>query len=223
MSDSLELLYTLVKKDFVLEMRRKTEVLVSIVFSIAAGVLTARFLAGIIISGTTTGIALGTMMLMVFLSVFASLSSFLRESEEGTLNLIKLSPVGGEVVFLSKLIYSFILIFMEVIVYFLSVYFFSGGKISFGIEILSVIVPATIYFASVSSLASAITVASEARGVLLPSIILVFVLPFIHATSRTVSVFFAGVEFGGTGVIWGLALGFTIICLALSKYVMESI
>ncbi len=225
MSSVLRQVVAILWKDVTLDFRRKVEAGSALVFSAAAAVLTAYSLSGMVAGSPYSAEAIGTMLTMVFLSVYASLSSFVREADQGTLDGLRASPAPPVAVYVAKLCYTFIMVFVEVMLYLLLLAYFSQRMEVISPAYLGAVAASALYLSAASSFSSVILVYSEARGVLLPVTILVLVLPFIHTVTPVLINSLAGavVGFYEVAPIALMALGFTVLVTVLSSYVLEAV
>ncbi len=216
---------TILWRDLLLDYRRRIEAGSALVFSIAAAILTAYALSGFVAGSPASAEAIGTLLTAVFLSVYASLSSFVREADRGTLDGLRLAPLPPIAIYTAKLIYTFILVFIEVLVYLLALAFFAQTLSVLTPWFLGAVAASILYLSAASSFSSSILVYSEARGVLLPVTILVLVLPFVYTVTPLLVSCLAGAVLG----VWRIvsmsviALGFTALVAGLSTFILEAV
>ncbi len=217
----VEAVAAMVAKDFMVDMRRRVEAGSVAVFAVAAGVLVSYILGGV--AGVSpAAVAVSTVLVMVFLAVFGSLSGFVREADRGTLDGLRTSPVGPEAVFAAKLVYTYTLITSATLVYLAVVAVFGGVYEAVSPGALGLTLASTLYMATASSLTSAILVFSEARGVLMPVMVLVLVLPYIQAAAPALAAAYSGAAVGAEPLVLLLfAAGFIAVALWLSRFILE--
>jgi|GEM_PF-2502518 ABC-type transport system involved in cytochrome c biogenesis permease component len=163
-------------KDLKIEYRNKLEIGILSIFSIATGAIIGFVSRNTLINQMKLVIGM-IILTQLFLSVFASWKSFIKELEKGTLYSLLLSPISPASLFFSKLLLSVLLIeTMSIISLFFSV-FFSGGLIKPSIYIVVGILAMGLYLSAVSSFSSVVGVYVESRGLLVPLVILVLSLP----------------------------------------------
>ncbi|NOZ88752.1 MAG: ABC transporter permease subunit, partial [Crenarchaeota archaeon] len=166
--------------------------------------------------------AASELLVLLFLAVFGALASFVREADRGTLDGLRSAPVPPEAVYVSKLVYTFLLMLVNVLAYSMAVAVFGGLVEAFSAPVLSAVVASSLYLAAVSSLSSAILVFSEARGVLMPVMVLVLALPYVQLAAPVLAAGFAG---GGSVLdaagLAAAAAGFVAVAAWLSRYVLE--
>ncbi|HIQ23539.1 MAG TPA: hypothetical protein EYH50_00640 [Pyrodictium delaneyi] len=214
----------IVRRDVLLDLRRRVEAGSMLVFSLAAGVLSAYVLRGA--AGVNTAAAsVALVLVLVFLAVFGSLSSFVREADRGTLDGLRLAPIGAEIVFVAKFVYSFIVVSVQTLVFLLAMGFFAqmGSVVSPIVFLLALV--SSMYLAAISSFTSAILVFSEARAVLMPVMVLVLVLPYVQSAAPSIVAALAGGAVNVMEVVWLalVALTFVGITVWLSRYILEAI
>lgn len=207
-------------KDLLLETRRVPEFGAALVFAVSAasliGFAANRFapsgLTGTLIAG------LGLVLVEVFLAVFTAIMGFVREADKGTLEGVRSSPVEPVVVFLAKLVFTLVLLETLVAVSTGAAIFFGGTALREAYMLFPLLASAGIYLASVSAFASALSVYIEARGVLLPTLILVLSAPLIQDVIILVEGGFYG---SGSWMLAFSGLGFMIVASWLSRYILE--
>ncbi len=215
------LVAAMVWKDFTLDLRRRVEAGSVLVFAVAAGVL-AGYVMGGVAGISPAAAAASELLVLLFLAVFGALASFVREADRGTLDGLRSAPVPPEAVYVSKLVYTFLLMLVNVFAYSLAVAVFGGLVEAFSAPVLAAVVVSSLYLAAVSSLSSAILVFSEARGVLMPVMVLVLALPYVQLAAPVLAAGFAG---GGSALdaagLAAAAVGFVAVAAWLSRYVLE--
>jgi len=214
----------IVRRDILLDLRRRVEAGSMLVFSLAAGVLAAYVMKGV--AGVNAAAAsVSLVLVLIFLAVFGSLSSFVREADRGTLDGLRLTPVGAEVVFLAKFVYSFAVITVQALVFIMSVGLFAQMEVMFNPVVLMLMIVSSMYLAAVSSFTSAILVFSEARAVLMPVMVLVLVLPYVQSAAPSIVAALAGGVVNVMEMVWLMlaASMFAGITVWLSRYILEAI
>ncbi len=163
----------LVVKDFKVELRRKFEILSSLTFVAVSSLISAyaSFL-------TTKDILVPSFfIIVVFIAVFTSTTSFIREVDSKTIYGLKLIPTSPVIVFLSKTLFTFSLVILQGLVELLLLSIFSNDFNL--IAILPIFVVFSFYVAVVSAFSSALVMFSEGRGFLIPMIVFIFTLPVV--------------------------------------------
>lgn len=219
----LKSMAALIVKDFTIDMRKRVELGSSLVFSVAAGVLAAYIMGGVA-GASPSAIALSTSLVLLFLSVYTSLSGFVREAEKGTLDGLRLAPLSPEILYLAKLVYSYTILVGNTLAYSFTLALFGGAYEAVSPYAILAILLASLYFASLSSFTSAILVFSEARGVLMPVMILVLSLPYIQVVGPTLVWIYTGLTpLHGLVTLVLTATAFLIIVLWLIRYILETV
>ncbi len=212
----------MVAKDVRVDMRRRVEASSVAVFAVAAGVLSSYIMGGV--AGISPAAAsVSASLVMVFLAVFGSLAGFVREADRGTLDGLRLAPVGPEAVYLAKLAYTYALIAVSTLIYLAVVAIFGGLGEALSPASLAATLASCLYMAAASSLTSAILVFSEARGVLMPVMVMVLVLPFIQLAAPVMVAAYSGAGSAAGSLALVLAsTGFISVATWLSRYILEA-
>lgn len=203
-------------KDLKLEARNLPEIGGAAVFSVASSCLLGFAINMVPEEEVVPLISVGLLLLALFLAVFTALMTVVREHDLGTLDGIRVSPVKPVHLFLAKTIVNFILMEGLLSLSLVSTFLLSGGQLIL-FDLYALIMTAGIYLSAVSSFASSISVFIRARGVLLPTMILVLSLPILE---RVLSFMGSSDPLG----IWMLALSgfmFALMGSWLIGYVLE--
>ena len=210
-------------KDILLELRSKDIILsvavfgllVVIVFSFALNV-TPRLV---------TQLAPGILWVaFAFAGILAMNRAFVREKEQGGLEGLLLTPVSRDAIFLGKVLAIFI--FMLVVEFLLlPVFAVMLGFSAFSFMLLLTIVLATLGFATVGTLFSAIAVQTRSREIMLPVLFFPIVLPVIIAAVEASTQAIGGDSGVGIGR-WLPLIGvfdalFLVICPWVFSFVVE--
>ena len=165
----------LILKDLKVETRRCFEILASISF-----VLISSLLISYASHYTTIELIVPSLWLVItFIAVFTSTMSFTREVDSKTLYGLKLLPISAQTVFISKVVFTFILIVIQGFIAVFALVLFSGY-----IELLKIIwifLIFSAYISVVSAFSSALVMYSEGRGYLMPMLIFIFTVPILMA------------------------------------------
>lgn len=207
----------MVWKDLMVEVRRPVGLGASLVFALSASVLVGFAASRHAVNGELIAVT-GLVLTQAFIAVFTATMSFVQEHDRGTLNGIRLSPVEPVVAFVSKLLFTLVLLEVLTVVTVSLASLFSGFVLGPLQRMYYLLLTAGIYFSSVSAFASVLSVYVEARGVLLPTIVLALSLPMIQ------SVVALAEGPGGSKSVASLALsglGFATVVSWLSKYALE--
>jgi len=161
-------MWELLIKDIKVELRRGFEIIASISFVLVSSLLLAQ---------TSINLVASFYVLVVFLAVFTSTTSFIREMDSKTLEGLKLLPTPSYIIFLEKAVFSFILIIFQGFLGMLFLSLFSNSLEL--LEISPLFVVFSLYISVISSFSSALVMFSEGRGFLIPMMVFVFTAPII--------------------------------------------
>lgn len=161
-------MWELLIKDIKVELRRGFEIIASISFVLVSSLLLAQ---------TSINLVASFYVLVVFLAVFTSTTSFIREMDSKTLEGLKLLPTPSYIIFLEKAVFSFILIIFQGFLGMLFLSLFSNSLEL--LEIFPLFVVFSLYISVISSFSSALVMFSEGRGFLIPMMVFVFTAPII--------------------------------------------
>ena len=177
MSSALRPLLIMVWKDILLEVRSKDIIisvlvfgfLVAVVFNFALNVSPQR------VSELAAGIL---WVAFAFAGTLAMNRTFVKEKEQGGLEGLLLSPVSRDAIFLGKVLVSFL--FMLIIEgLLLPVFAAMLGFSALSWELILTILLATLGFATVGTLFSAIAVQTRSREIMLPVLFFPIILPVL--------------------------------------------
>lgn len=166
-------MWKLLVKDLKVEIRRKFEILSSASFVLISSLLVAQA------SFVTTEdlIAPSFFVIVIFIAVFTSTTSFVREMDSKTIYGLKLLPIPPHIIFLAKALFTFILIIFQGFLELLFLSLFSNRFDLF--KLTPVFILFSFYISVVSAFASALVMYSEGRSFLIPMIIFIFTFPTI--------------------------------------------
>ena len=177
MKQFLRPLLVLVWKDILLEVRSRELVvsvlvfglLVAVVFNFALDVTPQR----------VTALAPGILWVaFAFAATMAMSRAFVREREQGGLEGLLLSPVSRDAIFLGKALANFLfMLLVELVLLPVFAVLFGFSALSFAL--IWTIVLATLGFAVVGTLFSAIAVQTRSREIMLPVLFFPVILPVI--------------------------------------------
>lgn len=164
---------SLIIKDFKIELRRKFEILSSLTFVTISSLLIAyaSFL-------TTQKIIIPSFFVVVlFIAIFTSTTSFIREMDSKTIYGLKLVPISPSLIFFAKTTFTFLLILFQGFLELLLLSIFSN---SFALLlIIPIFIIFSFHISVISAFASALVMYSEGRSFLIPMIVFIFTLPII--------------------------------------------
>ncbi|WP_457550253.1 ABC transporter permease subunit [Archaeoglobus sp.] len=160
-------------KDFKIEFRRKFEILASLSFVLVSALILSQA------SFFTTKVILipSFYIVVVFIAVFTSTTSFVREKDSKTLEGLMLLPIHPSTIFVAKTIFSFILITIQgsIELFFLAI-FSNNTEI---LNLFPTFLVFSLYMAVVSAFSSALVMFSEGRGFLIPMVVFIFTIPVV--------------------------------------------
>ena len=211
-------------KDILLELRSRDIIvsvlvfgfLVVVVFNFALNLTPQR----------VTALAPGILWVaFAFAGVLAMNRAFVREQEQGGLEGLLLTPVSRDAIFLGKALVSFA--FMLIVEGMLLPVFAALLNFSaWSLTLILTVVLATLGFATVGTLFSAIAVQTRSREILLPVLFFPIILPvLIGAVEASGAAIGAGTGGAGTGrwlpLIAVFDALFLVICPWVFSYVVE--
>mgnify|MGYP001221836659 CR=1 FL=1 len=221
MSGFLSPILTLALKDILLEIRTKEIVssallfafLVVIIFNFAfdpSPAVVALVVPGILWVAFT------------FAGVLGINRSFILEKDKGNMDGLLLCPVSRDVIYAGKMVGIFL--FMLVVeMLLLPVFAALYGFPLFIPELLLIVVLATLGFAAVGTLFSAMAVNTRSRETMLPLLLLPMTIPVIIAAVESTSMILDGDPQGQLGQWWQILLAFDVIFLVISSLLFGSV
>ena len=221
MRDFLSPILTLAWKDIMLELRTKD--VITTVFMFA-------FLAAIIFNfafdPSPAALALVVPGILWVAFTFAGVlgfnRSFVLEKDKGSLEGLLLCPVSRDVIYFGKLLslFTFMLV-VEAILFpvFAVLYNFS----LFDPKLFLVAALATLGFAGVGTLFSAIAVNTRSREIMLPVLLLPVAVPVVIAAVEATRAILDGASWSDVGRWWQLILAFDVIFLVVSSFVFGAV
>ena len=221
MRDFLSPILTLAWKDIMLELRTK---------DVITSVFMFAFLAAIIFNfafdPSPAALALvvpGILWVAItFAGVLGFNRSFVLEKDKGSLDGLLLCPVSRDVIYFGKLlsVFTFMLVVEAVLFPVFSVlYNFS----LFDPKLFLVAALATLGFAGVGTLFSAIAVNTRSREIMLPVLLLPVVVPVVIAAVEATRSILDGASWSDVGRWWQLILAFDVIFLIVSSFVFGAV
>lgn len=184
-------IYTIVKKDIIMELRSKEVINSMLVFALLVTVVFSFiFEPG---SDTKHEVVGGIFWVAVIFSGLLGLGkSMVSEVQGGNLEALLLSPVDRSAIFFGKFLSNFIfLLFMEAILAPLFTVFYSINIIAHP-KVLLIIFLATYGFCLLGTLFSLISVKTKTREIMLPLMLLPIMVPIILAAILSINVFITG-------------------------------
>ena len=223
MTQFLRPVLVMVWKDIVLELRSKDLVLSVIVF----GLLVVVVFNFALNSTPQRAVELAPGILWVAFAFAATLAmnrSFVREQEQGGLEGLLVSPVSRDAIFLAKAITSFIfMVLVEAALLPAYAVLLDFSALSF--TLIFTIVLATLGFALVGTLFSAIAAQTRSREIMLPVLFFPIILPVIIAAVEASTRAIGGETFVGLGrwlpLIAVFDAVFLVVCPWVFSFVVE--
>ena len=220
MKDFLSPILVIAWKDVLLELRTKDVVVTVLIFALLVGAIfnfvfaPTEELVGLIVPGTLW-------VAITFAGVLGFNRSFVLEKDKGSLDGLLLCPVSRDVIYFGKLLG--LLIFMTVAEILIVPLF----AVLFNVSILDLRIPlvvllATVGFASVGTLFSAISVHTRSREVMLPILLLPVAVPVIIAAVESTRAILEGSSMG-IGRWVQLLVAFDVIFLIVASFTFGAV
>ncbi|ADB57707.1 hypothetical protein [Archaeoglobus profundus] len=160
-------------KDLKIEVRRKFEILASLSFVLVSSLLIAQ--SSYLLARNL--IVPAFFIVLIFVAVFTSTTSFLREMDSKTIYGLKLLPYHPYTIFIAKTIFTFVLILFQGFLGMVFLAVFSNDFSLFGLTLTFIVF--SFYIAIISAFSSALVMYSEGRSFLIPMIVFVFAVPVL--------------------------------------------
>jgi len=173
---SLNKVYYILLKDLKVEIRRLFEILASISFVTVASLVIAQ---SAFKSLTPQLVVPALWVILIFIAIFTSTTTFTREADKKTLYGLKIIPVSPSIVFLSKTIFILMLMLFQGTIEILLLTVFSSQWYLLSPNIIVVFIILSVYVSAVAAFTSAIVMYSEGRSFLIPMLVLIFTAPII--------------------------------------------
>jgi len=215
----LETILVLLWKDFTVEARRALELVTTLLFSLIVasfvGFSVSKFspdrFVGLVIGGT------GIVLTQAFIAIFVAIMSFVREADRGTLTGLKLAPVTPVTLYVSKLIFTLILVEVFTVIAYGALIYFGGYTLEPMRGSLAILLASGLYLSVVSAFTSALSIHLEAKLALIPTLILALSAPLMQST--VILIVMQNVKLAGLLTISSLV--FAMITTWLSEYILE--
>jgi heme exporter protein B len=211
---------TILRKDLLHELRTKEVAASVLVFSLTVIVL--FHFAFEAETETIELIASGILWVtFAFAGVLSQNRTFALEKERGCLDGLMLCPVDREIIYLGKMMASFL--YMMVIEIIVLPVFLVLFDMPFRVmpQILAIAVLATIGFAVIGTLFSAIAANTKAREILLPILFYPIIIPILILAVSATSEVFDGGSWGSVSSYLGVMLAFDAVFATVSVLVFE--
>jgi len=183
-------------------------VIVVVSFALEPGELTSPIAAGILWVAFT------------FAGVLGLSRSFVMEKDKGCLQGLMLCPVDRSLIYLGKML-SIVVFMLVVEAIILPVFVILLDQPLFPPQLAVIALLATIGFAAVGTLFSALAVNTKARDVMLPLLFLPVASPVIIAAIRSSGLALSGESWGAIASWLGIMAAFDVIFLVVSLLVFE--
>ena len=201
-------------KDTLSEMRTKEIISSVLVFALLVIVI-FNFAFGAS-PETITLVAPGILWVtFTFAGVLSLNRSFIPEKEQGCLEGLMVCPISREVIYVGKMLG--ILLFMLIIeAIALPIFAFLFNMAVLSLQMVTIVVLATIGFAAVGTLFSALAVNTKAREMVLPILFLPIVIPVIISAVKASGLALSGHSWGDLSSWLGIMGAFDVIFLVVS-------
>ena len=183
-------------------------VIVVVSFALEPGELTSPIAAGILWVAFT------------FAGVLGLSRSFVMEKDKGCLQGLMLCPVDRSLIYLGKML-SIVVFMLVVEAIILPVFVILLDQPLFPPQLAVIALLATIGFAAVGTLFSALAVNTRARDVMLPLLFLPVASPVIIAAIKSSGLALSGESWGAIASWLGIMAAFDVIFLVVSLLVFE--
>ena len=211
----------LVWKDILLEFRSREMIVSVVVFGLLVVVI-FNFALSATASQVTT-LAPGILWVAyAFAGILAMNRSFVREQEQGGLEGLLLSPVSRDAIFLGKAAGTFLfMLLVEAILLPVFAAFLGFSFLSFTLAVT--ILLATLGFATVGTLFSAIAVQTRSRELMLPVLFFPVILPVIIGAVQATTVALGGDTLSGLERWLPLLAVFDALFLVICPWVFSAV
>ena len=221
MTDFIRPILILAWKDVLLELRTKDVVVSVLMFALLAAII---FNFAFVPSPAVLALVVPGILWVAFTfaGVLGFNRSFMLEKDKGSLEGLLLCPVSRDVIYFGKLLglVAFMLVAEAVLFPLFGIlYNFS----LFDPWLFLVAALATIGFAGVGTLFSAIAVNTRSREIMLPVLLLPVAAPVVIAAVEATRVILGGASFGEAARWWQLLLAFDVIFLVVSSFVFGAV
>lgn len=219
MKEFLSPIVTLASKDILLEIRTRDTVVSVLVFALLV-VVVFNFALNVspsLVDQLAPGIL---WVAFAFAGVLAMNRAFILERDRGNLDGLLLTPVSRDSIFFGKMLATFLfMIIVEALL--LPVFGALFNFSSFSVSLLLAVFLATLGFAVVGTLFSAIAVHTRSREIMLPLLFLPVVMPVIIAAVESSG---RAIEGGVSAAEWlGLIAVFDLVYLVVCPWVFGAV
>ena len=221
MIDSLAVIWSIGRKDLLLELRNKDVVVAVAGFALLIMVI---FTFSLNLSQDSARL-IGPGVLwsaVAFAGVTGLNREFSLEVEGNTLEALMLAPTSRDLIFLGKALGNFLFITVALVVV-LPVFAVLFNLVIFRWEMLAISLLTTVGFSAVGTLFAAMSVRVRAREVMLPLLFLPVVTPLIMAAVESTSHMVNGRSWSDMSEWLQLAVAFDVVFLVVSAFVFQHI
>ncbi len=221
MNDFLKPILVLAWKDVLLELRTKDVITSLVVFALLVGVI-----FNFAFDPTPEVIALVVPGILWVAFTFAGVlgfnRSFILEKDKGSLEGLLLCPVSRDVIYFGKLagIVVFMMVMEAILLPLFSVLY---NFPLFDPPLFLIAFLATLGFAAVGTLFSAIAVNTRSREVMLPVLLLPVAAPVLIAAVEGTAAIMNGSTLGQIGRWWQILTAFDVIFLVMSAFLFGAV
>jgi len=221
MRDSLAVIWSIGRKDLLLELRNK-----DVVVAVAGFALLILMIFTFSLNVTQDNAKLvgpGVLWAAVaFAGVTGLNRAFALEVEGNTLEALMLAPISRDLIFLGKALGNFLFITVALVVV-MPVFAVLFNLVVFRWEMLAISLITTIGFSAVGTLFAAMSVRVRAREVMLPLLFLPVVTPLIMAAVESTSHVVNGRSWSDMAQWLQLAVAFDVAFIVISAFVFQHI
>ena len=221
MIDSLAVIWSIGRKDLLLELRNKDVVVAVAGFALLIMVI---FTFSLNLSQDSARL-IGPGVLwsaVAFAGVTGLNRAFSLEVEGNTLEALMLAPISRDLIFLGKALGNFLFITVALAVV-LPVFAVLFNLVIFRWEMLAISLLTTVGFSAGGTLFAAMSVRVRAREVMLPLLFLPVVTPLIMAAVESTSHMVNGRSWSDMSEWLQLAVAFDVVVLVVSAFVFQHI
>ena len=212
---NLKQIYAILKKDLKVESRRSYELISLVAFPMAASLSFGYLCQGVDLPTLPFVFLWLTLMFTV---VFTTVTSFIREAERKTISGLKALPCSPLTLYLSKFLYALLLNTVLGLTTLSLIGIFMGFKTSLIPEFFLLFIFELACLSAISSFASALTMQSEGKTLLLPFFLFLFSLPSVTAAMVASESLILGTDLTEELL---LIASYTILVLVLSTFLIS--
>lgn len=218
----LKTIYTILKKDILMEIKSRETINSSLVFAVLL-VITFSFIMEPA-SDVERKIAGGIFwMAVTFAGILSINKNMMNEMQGGNFEALMIAPVDKSAIYFGKVISNFIfLIVLEIILILLFIIFYNINILSHKLMVV-VLIAATYGYAAIGTLFSIISIKTKAREFMLPLLMIPIMIPIIIAAILATNVFIFGYDINLSYLWIRLMVVFDIIFSAVIFAIFSNI